>query len=199
MEIKKVENNMNCFDIWVKEDNKELKIMYGRNLDLYMIMSNGRLIPDNENTKISIDITKENPQLYDNFDKLYNSIISGNVFEDKKGDFSYYLESYEYQKLVDENKNITWISDNGIAEYEDRFTISKHGDDAYRLTFFRNDKTQEFGFKDHTGISVRISTSGSRYNHFYCPFMFMFQRLQDIDTKQLDGKPLAKTKNSTRC
>ena len=46
MEIQKVKNSEKSYDIWIKKNNKELKIMYAGNLDLYLSLSNGDFIPE---------------------------------------------------------------------------------------------------------------------------------------------------------
>ena len=69
-----------------------------------------------------------------------------------------------------------------MFEEEDRMQISKLYD-SYCLTFIRNDKPLDSGFKSPTGIYVRLRTSGSRYDYFYIPFMRMYQTLQKVDEK----------------
>lgn len=209
MEIQKVKNTEGSYDIWLKKDNKELKIMFAGNQDLYISLSNGDFIPQRQNTSMYFDITKENYEIFSAFDKLYNNIINGNIF-DKDMHSKYrldYLKSYDYHNIVDKEKNINWISDDGPEELEDRITISKSDEDTYRLTFFRNDKELDCGFKSNTSIFVRFRTSGSRYGFFYCPFMIMFQELQNLDPKYHQihfaeieyAKKLEKKLNSTHC
>jgi hypothetical protein len=179
--------------------------MFAGNLDLYLSLSNGDFLPSDENTSIDFDITRENYRLFSAFDELYNNIIKGKPFgedSDYDKDFS---DKYEYSLLVDKNKNITWISDDGPVECEDRFVFSKKDDDTYRLSFYRNNIPNDYIYKSSTSIVVRIRNSGSRYGYFNCPFMLMFQKLQNIDTKYhqihfeevLYEKKLAKKKNST--
>ncbi len=180
MEIKKTKNNMNSYNFELIKDDKSLKISFSGALDLHMSLSDGKIIPDNENVSIYFDITKEHYDLFALFDALYKSIISCNIFEDKKLNKNLFL-SYEYHILVDENKNINWVSDDGPFELEDMLRISKYDDDTYRLTFIRNDKELDFGYKSSRKISVRFRNSGSRYKPFNVPFMKMYQELHNID------------------
>ena len=86
----------------------------------------------------------------------------------------------ELEKLVKENQ-ITWISDNGPVEMEDRFVFYPLDENTYHFDFIRNDKPTDFGFKSPFGISVRIRNSGSNYDPFNCVLMRMFQKLQEVD------------------
>ena len=184
MEIQKVKNGENSYDFWLKKDNKELKIMYGGTLDLYLSVSDGDFIPENKITSIDFDITKENYQVFQVFDKLYKNIIAGKPFgPDSDYKYGNYRDRWEYHTLVDKNKNITWISDDGPKELEDKFIFNKVDEDTYRFTFVRNDKPIDYGFKSITSISVRIRNSGSSYSPFNCAFMLMFQELQNLDPK----------------
>ena len=198
MEVKKIKNDMGCYDFWLENDDKKLTILYGGTLDLYFILSVKKNI-ENKNIKIDFDITKENYEIYSLFDSLYNDILKGNIFDN-----GYFPKSNSfkntYSLLVDKKKNINWISDNGLIEAEDMLIISKK-DDIYRLSFFRNDKELDAGFKNPFGISIRIRNSGSRYDPFNYVFMRMYNKMQEIDpnchqihfeevlyTKKLRGK-----------
>lgn len=186
MKIKRVKNDMGCYDYQFIEGNKVLRIFYAGNLDLYMSLANGEMFGE-ENKSISFDITKEDYEVYTIFDTLYKDVISGNVFETMEDgsqeDFGLkdYKVSFQYCNLVDENMNINWVSDDGILEAEDSLTFSLIDNDTYRFTFNRNDKPLGDGFKSDGCISVRFRNSGSRYDPFNCPFMFMYQRLQNLD------------------
>ena len=171
------------YDYQIKEGNQALQIVFAGNLDLYF-----RLVPNRpvglENVSFSFDITKENFEIYTIFEALYQEVMEGKVFDDPR-EFSClhidrdYKETEEYKRLV-HGKKIEWISDDGPRELEDRMTIEP-GEDCYHLTFYRNDKPLDAGFKGHHGISVRIRNSGSWYSPFNCIFMKAYQRLQHID------------------
>lgn len=183
MKIEKIPNWDNTYDIKLTKDGKTLTILFSRVLDLYMIMEDGKRIPSRTSKIIDFDINTSDNEVYKIFDKLYNDVIEGNIFERKaKNGFIDSSLICGYNLLVDENKNITWVSDDGMFEEEDRMQISKLYD-SYCLTFIRNDKPLDSGFKSPTGIYVRLRTSGSRYDYFYIPFMRMYQTLQKVDEK----------------
>lgn len=192
MKIQKIKNeNGNSFDFEFIQDDKCLSIFFAGNLDLYFSLRSDQFLPIHKNITLSFDITKENYEVFMLFDDLYKEIINGKIFtEDSEGDFDeeynkkHFLNSYEYRSLVDEDKNINWISDDGAAEEEDILKISLVDEDTYRLSFIRNDKPLTFGFKSNRSITARIRTSGSRYNYFYVVFMRFFQKLQDISTDE---------------
>ena len=198
MEIKRQQGMESGFDYQLIDDNKTLDITYGGNLDLYMMLGDRTSIPDDKCYSIDFDITKENYEIYSIFDTLYKEVITGDVYgpvdepeeleEDEEVENflpqeEHYFDtsSYQYHLLVDENQVITWVSDEGLMDSEDAFKFYKVDEDTYRLTFLRNDIKPEYGFKSASRIVVRICNSGSRYNPFNCPFMRMFQKLQNID------------------
>lgn len=183
MEIKKYKNEMDSYDFELIEGNKTLRISFGGTLDLYMSLGDGRKFDDTKNVSVSFDITKGDYEIYSLFDNLYNDVITGNIYGDNKRKLSDddYLLMEAYNLLVDNDKNINWISDNSEPEIEDRLRISKKDDDTYTLTFYRNDKPMDFGFKSSTCISVRFRNSGSKYVPFNCIFMRLYNHLQDVD------------------
>jgi len=190
MNIEKTKNMMGSYDFCLTKKDKTLKIIFAGNLDLYFMLSNGKMLPYKQNVSLFFDIDKEDNEIFELFDSLYKDVISGNVFgKDALFETYYdpkkYTESFEYSLLVDENFNINWVSDDGPLELEDSLTISKIDDDKYRLIFNRNDKPLDFGFKSSNYINVRFCNSGSRYNPFNCVFMRMFNRLQEIDNEHI--------------
>ena len=185
MEIKKKLNFEGTYDIQLVKDGKKLTILWARVLDLYMELEDGERLPFRKTKSIDFDINVEDKEIYGLFDKLYNDVIDGNIFEtaSKKKDR---ITLYNYNLLVDENKNIVWVSDDGRFDEVDRMQISKK-DNSYRLTFTRTENQSIGEFKDPYAIYVRLRTSGSRYDPFYVPFIRMFRSLQGIDEK-LDDK-----------
>ena len=167
----------------ITDDNKKLSIVYGGNYDLYLSVNDGKILPDNRTKNIYFDITKENYQLYEAFDKMYNDIIDGFPFgRTEYGMTSNYRYRYEYSRLVKNNNKIVWISDENAEDVADKLTIIKKDEDTYRLTFTRNNKPLLYGTKSLFNISVRICNSGSKYDPFNCSFMQMFQDLQKIES-----------------
>lgn len=180
MEIKREYNEREkYYEFEFTKDNKHLEIFFGGNLDLYMTLGTDKNLPYNENITIYFDITKEDYSVFEPFDSLYNDIINGNVFDEKRLNRNI-KDNYVYRNLVDKDNNITWISDNGPREVEDRLIISKL-EDTYRLTFIRNDKELDCGFKSPYSIVVRFRNSGSWYDPFNVLFMKLFHKLQELD------------------
>ena len=178
MEITRKGNRFDAYDYCLKEGEKELVILFAGNLDLYMMMCDDQLMNFRESKTISFDITKADYDIFCLFDSLYKNIIKGRIFDmkDVKKTFQ-----FEYSKLVDQQKKIHWISDEDTEEVGDSLTISKPNNDSYRLTFHRNEKTPDFGFKSPKYISIRFRNSGSRYKPFNGIFMQMYSELNDID------------------
>ena len=181
MEIRKKENeDKNIYDIILTSGGKQLLSYFAGNQDLYMGIYTGQNI-GLRNMSIDFYITKENYEIYCIFDNLYKEIIEGYPFgfDDDYGiDYKIYGE---YKSLVDENKNIIWISDEGTDNSADKLIMSKINEDEYKLTFVRNDIEEEFYFKCVDGICVRFRNHGSRYKPFNAPFMEMYHRMQNID------------------
>lgn len=183
MKITKRKNSMDSYDFELKKDNKVLNISFGGTLDLYMSLSDGRKLDDSKDTEISIDITKEDYEVFSCLNTLYMDTISGNILGEYDKDSSTIDRNFleQYNLLVDNNKNIRWISDDDEPETEDSMQLSHIDNDTYRLTFKRNAKSKEVGFKSHLSINVRFRNSGSRYAPFNCIFMRFYNTLQEID------------------
>ena len=186
MQIKKYKNEENSYNIELINNNLILRILFARNLDLSLHLETDE-IPGNEDCSISFDITKEDYDIFLLFDSLYNDIIKGNVFgkdlclDNEENELFNYRNSFEYQKLVDKENNITWISDDNPNDTKDSLTISKLDEDTYRLTFKRNKEKIKNPYQDFSSIRIRFRNCGSKYNPFNCAFMRMYQSLQEID------------------
>lgn len=183
MEIEKTPSAIgNGYDIILKKDGKTLSIVFARVLDLYMAVSDGNKMPRNEYKEIDFDIDIDDGYVYTLFDNLYNDIINCNIMGDKpnkKNKVENHM-LHEYNLLVDKDKNINWVSDDGIYEEEDMMKISKL-DNSYKLTFIRTDKRRSYDFKSPEGIYIRFSNSGSRYSPFNVVFMRMYQEFNKND------------------
>lgn len=173
-------NSCNIFDsnaFEIKDKDKTFKIVYAPNLDLYIQLGDGSIITEEDKT-LTFEIAKDNWNIYNIFDNLYNDIINGNILN------SNYKDSYQYRELVDKDFNITWISDDGLREAEDKMIISKD-DDKIVFTFIRNSLRLPDGFKNHHSISIRIRNSGSYYDPFNCAFMKMYNELSKINLNDM--------------
>ena len=156
--------------IELRDQDKILRIFYAGNLDLYMNLQTRDLLPEEEDAEISFDINKSEKRVYPIMEKLYEDVIQGKIFDDiSKRDMERNRESYYYKDLVDEESIIQKTNDN------------------IKLTFKRKKEVYEERLRSGYVISIRISTSGSRYQYFFVPFMKMYQNLQEIEFDKQEG------------
>lgn len=194
MELEKSFNNDYGY-ITILNGKKKLTIEYASNLDLYFVV---------EDTSEFV-ITKENYQIYELFSKLYETIISADVFN--QSSFDYYMSeflghfdnkfiSYEdyskmndrkfeiikkqdyYTNLVNEGK-IVWKCDDYPHDSGPSFKIVKDND-LIKITFDKGNTKKQDLFHPKNRTTVRIRTSGSAYNYFYTPFMTLFKELKEL-------------------
>lgn len=184
MKISK-ENNEFGLQIFIEEENSYLSIFYGGNLDLYWAIHSNKRTLENDSKSDMFVITKENYELYNLFENLYNDIKEINIFKDFKEDKDRYrlYNRSNYQELFDEkNKTITWYSDETAHEVSNYLKIKKEKD-----CFIINFNIQEYiegydrDFSSLYYIPIRFRNSGSRYDPFNIIFMRMYKRLKEID------------------
>ena len=171
MRVRRVYNGIGTYDFYLNKDEKTLGIFFTPEFDIYMTLTNGK---DIEEESIYFDITKEDLDIYTIFANTYRDIVEGNVF--MQGDN---FNSPQYQKLVDQDRNIHWVSDDEDIDIADKLKISKIGD-IYRLRFIRNIKTMDTDIKDPSEMSVKISNKTSRYSPFNFIFMRIYYEFQKI-------------------
>ena len=171
--------------------NQCLNISSQGNLGLYFSLKDC----GNDNTFV---IGKDNREVFNAFDNLYNSVMHSNVVEIARG-----------TGLV-EDIGIKFKSDDRESDVAPCLEIQKSGD-AYLLMIDdptpqgQMDCLKDFGL-DRPPLIVRLKNSGSLYTPFNVLFMQLFHSLMDIDTdahqidideylidRQLEeGKPLQK-------
>ena len=195
MKLEKSFNNGYGY-ITLTNGKQKLTIEYAPNLDLYFVV---------ENTSEFV-ITKEDYQIYELFLKLYETIISADVFN--QSSFNYYIneflghfdnefisyedyskmnerkleiikKQYYYTSLVNNGK-IVWKCDDYPHDIGPSFKISK-STDLIKITFDRGITEKQDLFHPKNRTTVRIRTSGSAYNYFYAPFMMLFKELKELD------------------
>lgn len=178
MNVEYMDNNIysNLKDIYIKQDNKTMKIFYGANGDLYFDSFGERNKDSNGIYSVNFYIDK-NDEIYSNFEELVNNILDCNIFElddlnyDKKSDQNL-KNSSNYNALVCDNV-ITWYSDEIYDERANLLKIEKT-DNGILLTFFDNPDDPLFGF------GIRICNSGSKYDPFNICFMNFYNKLQEF-------------------
>lgn len=210
MEVKKIpitsdydKSKIKGYDISFIKDDKELKIVFGGNGDLYWMLRQTKTSDMNEEMNEVYNnfyITKENPIIYRLFDELYNDILNCNIFRITELDQEMYTKSELKKKqkkknelnewnrhkrdlLVEEDK-IKWHSDEQMFEYANVVTISKQ-EEGYLLEFTIPDQPEEELLYRLPGtISIRFRNSGSTYDPFNIVFMRMYQELQKYDREE---------------
>lgn len=198
-------NEYGIKDIYLIEENKTLSIVFAGTGDLHWIIKNNKTDKDEEYSYDSFEITKENYQVYSLFEKLFYDIKNINIF-DKECEFPPYVETDEekecyleeqeldkkryrmfnmayYNDLYnDEEKKVTWVSDETGFEVANKVLIHKL-EDRFLIEF----KTQPYieGYERENNLlgimGIRFRNSGSRYNPFNIVFMRMFREMQNID------------------
>lgn len=210
MEVKKIpitsdydKSKIKGYDISFIKDDKELKIVFGGNGDLYWMLRQTKTSDMNEEMNEVYNnfyVTKENPIIYRLFDELYNDILNCNIFRITELDQEMYTKSELKKKqkkknelnewnrhkrdlLVEEDK-IKWHSDEQMFEYANVVTISKQ-EEGYLLEFTIPDQPEEELLYRLPGtISIRFRNSGSTYDPFNIVFMRMYQELQKYDREE---------------
>lgn len=190
MKIEKIKNEQKTYDINIYDNNKKLMIMYGGNGDLYWMIYDF----ESENDIITFEITKENYEIYKEFEMLYDAIKKHNIHKVQ----TYELEMCETQedikelyshvsrmnrRLADDNSYkllyrdevISWHSDSTVYEDTNIVKIYKI-DDSFILEFilYNKDMADE--------NAIRFNNSRSRYKPFNACFMNMHHNLQNYDT-----------------
>ncbi len=152
------------------EDGKKMNIYYGGNLDLYFM-------PYSENKKDTylFEINqKDNYDLYNIFNNMFNSVIEYKAIDGKVDKRFKKEEKYRKHPLV-KDKMITWISDEAPEDVASSVNIFKQGNN---ICLFFNQGKDQLGM---TATSVRFSTSGSRYDSFFVPFMDLYRNICATD------------------
>ncbi len=210
MEVRRREGFDKTHEYFLKQDDKELRILFGGNLDLYWHLINFSTDYEKEKNKDCYEtfcITKENYTIYSLFKRLLEDIKDCNVFEPVTEEGLEYFEelfpsdetpeercsrlnaqlrtSYEYNKLCDGN-SATWRSDDEAFEISSRVKISEV-EDTILLEFFRpaldQDQQRLFDNVRHTPgeVGIRFRNSGSVYTPFNLIFMKMYNNLSEYN------------------
>ena len=198
MIIEKKKNDYNYYDISLNEGDKTLSFLFCGNGDLYWNINNKNYKDDYKQD--TFYITKENYDIYMLFNRLYDDIKNINIYN--LNDIPFYCNSQEeyldeinnekrmckesnvsnYNELYnEEDKTITWYSDEVAHEVANYVTIKKE-EDAFIISF--NTQPDKEGYDNEYnmwGLSIRFRNSGSSYHPFNILFMKMYNELQNID------------------
>lgn len=150
-------------DVFIKDGENILKILYGGNGDLYFDIFGDRKKSDNQDyICITEFLIKNGNEEWFYFNRLISNIINE---KDKNKD-----------KLFERNI-LTWYSDEIYDERANKFSIEKL-DEGIKLTFFNNPHDPNRGF------GVRISNSGSKYAPLNKHFFNMYKEFQMLSKKE---------------
>ena len=136
------------------------------------------------------EITKEDYQIYELFELLYNDIKRKNIYNvyeeikkctSKEQLLKVYRKYEEHNKYIKEyndlnnNDAITWVSDNSNYDIANLVTILKEEDKFVLIFNLRDYQSRN---------SIRFSNSGSRYNPYNRCFMKHFKNLDNLEIDQ---------------
>lgn len=169
----------------LEDENKKLVIQFLNNGDLYWVIS------DNNNSNMKIfEITKEDYQIYELFELLYNDIKRKNIYNvyeeikkctSKEQLLKVYRKYEKHNKYIKEyndlniSDSITWVSDNNYYDIANLVTILKEEDKFVLIFNLRDYQSRN---------SIRFSNSGSRYNPYNRCFMKHFKNLYNLEIDQ---------------
>lgn len=185
MNLKKLKNNYfeGINDISIIHENKKLSIMYRENLDLYWMVSDENILNNSEISQINFEITKENYQIYQQFELLFSNLENLNIFDEKNDEtaIKHYKDCTRYNDLYNNGK-ITWYSDETNEKVANYLEISKCKD-KFLLSFHIQPYIDGYDYDTHhhNSIAIRFRNSGSRYSPFNILFMKMYDALQLTD------------------
>ena len=185
MKLTKEKNEFGT-QINLKGEDSNLLISFGGTGDLYW-----RLNSDDINKINSITITKENYALYRLFEQLYIDIKDINLYEDFDEDKELYRKynHSNYNELFDEeNRTITWYSDE-TAHIVANYVKIKKEDKSFKISFHTQQDIEgyEEDSKSDFYVAIRFRNSGSSYYPFNAVFMKMYYKLVDLEDVNVYG------------
>lgn len=176
--------------IYIRDENESIKFLYGDNGDLYIDFF-GKTWKDESNNRCGT-FTISDESLLPLFSQLYDDIIQCSVFdvdslslsmcetEDEKSALksnvqkrNENLKSGEHYKALVQGESIVWHSDNRPIGKANSVKIERK--DGHIVLTFVSNPSDDFGF------SVRICTSGSKYDPFEIPFLRLYNNLISLD------------------
>lgn len=176
LQLRKTKNDHGYDSYIIITDEGYFDITFENNLDLYWYFNPKCNFTDSMES-YSLTITKENYEIYQQFDILYNSIknktpFAYSLFDDKNKVVD--IDKYTDEKLFLDNK-VNWHSDDFSYENASYVTIEK-GNESYIIEFHKSKNAELFNT-----FSIRFRNSGSRYNPYNLLFMNMYNNLKDFN------------------
>lgn len=189
MIIRKIPNDYNSFDIDLIKDGKVLSI-YRKGAD---VSFSCKYEDYHKISQIMFSIPFAQEELYGMFNKLYESIVTGNVLGED-------ISIPRVQERMELEKCMSWYSSlvqNGVVTMLcDAYPVKCPN----VLKIIRTDNEITLAFDKYEGeipkapycISVDIRQSGSRIYDFCIPFNTLFKQLQNVEESREIGKSLVK-------
>lgn len=175
------------YTILLTEDKNSLSFFFGRNLDLYISIWRKEKKYGEYNYD-SFTITKENYEVYSLFEQLFYDIENINIFGEEDRKERLYRFS-NYNKLYDNNnKVITWYSDETNPKVANYLNISREKE-TFKLEFHTQKYVEGYDRDSNSNwhIPIRFRNSGSRYDPFNVVFMRMYNNLANVEDSNSIG------------
>ena len=175
----------NTEQVTLVDNNKSLNIQLMYNGELYW-----KIIDKSDSIIKKFEISKEDYQIYELFEILYNDIKSKNIYNiydeinmcQSKEQLKIFYTNFENKRnniinykdiFIDDS--ITWVSDNNNYDISNIVTILKEEDKFILL----------FNLRDYQSRNViKFSNSGSRYKPYNLCFMKHFRNLYNLEVNK---------------
>ena len=192
-------------------ENIHLDIVYGNVGDVYWIYDNLNMLDVKDDPMYEVlKITKEDIDIYNIFNELYEDIINCRIHIPRKTILSNEYDKLEeqrchianeklkndslYKKLVKDDV-ITWYSDEECEEITEILRISKR-EEIILIEFIRQSRIDGLGQTRMPGwYSIRFRSSGSYYQPCDTVFWRHFDNLQNYESSNNLSDD---TKNNTK-
>ena len=170
MRLWKIQNGHKTNEIVMINNNSYTKLLvrYSNNGDLCFSIGNGIRLKKDENDIRIFDIINTDKDVYEVFDKFYNSLLS--------------LKD-ENQELFDRDDNFVWFSNGEKSDY----LVISHNLEGYRLSFVRNNSYKDLDTKEKTirSININFYASEIKNNDIMKCFYEMYKGLNKIGVSEL--------------
>ena len=200
MVVKKIKNEYGSNDIILEDNNKQLRMFFLGNLDLYWSIYD--CDKKHDNNVLEFMITRADYRIYELFDELYNRVKNCEVSKINEVDLQFCrtkedlkecierVKRYnQYVLMIEQNNPERLFKDNMIqwhcddASYDDAHVlkIMPKDVDSYLVRIELNNREL------YNRNSIRFRNSRSGHNPFNVLFMEMFNKLQNynIDDRRI--------------
>lgn len=178
LQLKKSKTTQGYDSFTIITNEGSFDIAFENNLDLYWYFKPKCNVMDSMES-YGLIITKEDYEIYREFDILYNSIknktpFAGDLFDDKNRSKVVDIDIYTDNNLFI-NDMVNWHSDDSPYENASYVTIKKENE-SYIIEFHKSNSEDLVDT-----FSIRFSNSGSRYRPYNVLFMNMYNNLKNYN------------------